>query len=488
MVEKRKPHFLSKSKIISGIQCMKRLYLEVHHPELLEVTGAAERLFSIGHDVGEIAQRMIPGGKLIESQDNLSLAIEETRLMLESSPKTPLFEATFTHGGVLVRADILTKTRKGFRLIEVKAATSVKDYYLTDAAIQTWVIENAGYSLDKVEIGHVNNQFVYPGKGNYDGLLVFEDIKDAVGEIKGNVPKWLRDFRKMLGGDMPDIEVGPQCTSPFDCPFTGYCNTDETEYPVSCLPRGGAIVQELLNEGIVDIRDIPVGRLANGLHEKVRRATVSGKAFLDKQFGELLRGLPYPRYYLDFETIQFAVPIWEGTRPYQQLPFQWSCHIENKREGLTHAEFLDITGKAPMRKFATSLIATLGNNGPIVVYSSFEKSRINEIALMFPNLAPKLGRIVDRIVDLLPLVKQYYYHPAMKGSWSIKKVLPTVTPDFDYNSLTEVQDGTGAQTAYLEAASPETSVKRREQLNKRMLEYCKMDSLAMVKAARFFAK
>ncbi len=486
MTQKRKPYFLSKSKLLSGIQCPKRLFLEVHHPELLEVSEAAERLFKIGHDVGDIACRMFTGGKLIESQDNLSEAIDETLLMLKNSPKTPLFEATFSHAGILIRADILTKARKGHRLIEIKSATSVKDYHLDDAAIQTWVIENLGYPLDRIEIGHINNQFIYPGNEDYDGLIVFEDVKDAVREIIPNIPEWIKEFRAMLSGKIPEIEVGPQCYDPFECPFTDYCYSDETEYPVSCLPRGGTIVQELIDDGIEDIRDIPEGRLTNELHERIRKATVSGKAIFDKQLVNLLREFPYPRYYFDFETIQFTVPIWSGTKPYQQLPFQWSCHAERKKGVMTHVDFLDVSGDPPMRKLALNMISTLGDDGPIFVYSHFEKTRLNELAIMLPDLAPKIRRIVKRIVDLLPMVKKHYYHPEMKGSWSIKNLLPTVAPELNYESLTEVQDGSGAQAAYLEAIHHETTAKRKKELKERMLRYCELDSLAMVKLVRFF--
>lgn len=478
---------LSKSKIMSGIQCRKRLYLEVNRPDLIVISSDTERIFQMGNQVGEVARQLTPGGKLIESQDNLSKAIDETSSFLNNSPDTPLFEATFSHNGVLIRADVFMKASKGYQLIEVKSTTGLKDYHKMDAAIQSWVIEGSGYPLEKVSIGHVDNSFVYLGNGNYAGLLKYEDITNDVVALKKDLPDLVADFTQVLNGDMPCVDVGDQCYDPFECPFLSFCSPKATEYSIDILPRVGKVAEELAAEGIEDIRFIPEGRLKSELHEKVRRVTVSGKAETDPALTKCLKKQPYPRYYLDFETIQFAVPIWAGTKPYQQLPFQWSCHIEEQPMNLKHSEFLDTSGQAPMKLLANALIASLGVIGPIFVYSSFEKMVIGLLSEMFPELRSNLDSLKNRLVDLLPLVRQYYYHPNMKGSWSIKAVLPTVAPDLNYGNLEEVKDGTGAQSAYLESISAETSDERRSELRERMLKYCKMDSFAMVKLVHFFS-
>jgi predicted RecB family nuclease len=189
---------------------------------------------------------------------------------------------------------------------------------------------------------------------------------------------------------------------------------------------------------------------------------------------------------LDFETIQFAVPIWKGTRPYQQLPFQWSCHVEPKPGEFRHEEFLDTTGQSPLTSFIKKLVACLGENGPIFVYSHFERTILGQLAEMYPDQAQKIQKVIERLVDLFPLAKEHYYHPQMKGSWSIKSVLPTIAPDLDYGSIEEVQDGTAAQIAYLEVIDPQTDEVRKLELSKQMLEYCKLDTLAMVRLVRFF--
>lgn len=479
-------HRLSKSRILSGLQCQKRLYLQVHQPDLAQESASAKQSFSMGHQLGAVAQDLNPGGMLIGHDDNLNEAVKETRELLANKAAEILFEATFEHKGVLIRADILKKVGKSYKMIEVKSSGSVKDYYLNDCAVQSWVIEGAGYPLKQVEVAHVDTSFIYPGNLNYQGLLHHEDITEQIRPLIDQVPVWVAEFQKMLAGSEPDIGVGEHCSTPFDCPFMSHCAPEQTEYPVTALPYGGSVAKELLEEGIADIRDIPEGRLSKANHIRVRRATISGQPELDAEAGDALRSLPYPRYYLDFETISYVVPIWIGTRPYSQLPFQWSCHIEDATGQMQHKEFLDTSGAAPMRAFAESMLAALGDQGPIIVYSGFESARIKELASLFPDLADDLLNIVDRLVDLLPIARSHYYHPAMKGKWSIKSVLPTIAPELNYKNLEDVQDGGMAQMAYLEITNPSTPAERREKLTKSLIEYCKLDTLAMVKVARFF--
>jgi hypothetical protein len=350
------------------------------------------------------------------------------------------------------------------------------------------VIEEAGYPLKKVIIAHIDNRFVYKGNEDYSSLFLNEDVTDLIQEHRLMIPDKVAELQKMLESDEPDIETGGHCKNPFECPFRRYCASLENlpEFPVSCLYRGGKIVNELLEEGITDIRDIPDGRLKSAVHKRMHRSTVNNSQELDKEAGKYLESLGYPRYYLDFETIQFAVPIWVGTRPYQQLPFQWSCHIETKPGELQHKEFLDTKGQLPLPAFVKDLLACLGENGPIFVYSHFERDRLNELSQMYPEQANKLQKVMDRLVDLLPLARKHYYHPQMKGSWSIKAVLPTIAPDLDYSSNEEVQNGTAAQMAYLEVIDSGTDGTRKHELSRQMLEYCKLDTLAVVRLVKFF--
>ena len=314
-------HFLSKSKIMSGLQCPRRLWLEVKRPEWMHFTDRTEQSFAVGHEVGAIAQRLHPDGVLIGFEGELTSALAETGHMLQRKGDLTLFEATFQHGRVLVRADVLTRRSGGCHLIEVKAATSLKSHYLNDTAIQAWVIEGAGQPLKTTQLWHVDNSFIYPGGGDYRGLFVREDVTEEVTELMRQVPAWAAHCQKALSGEEPQIEVGKQCHDPYDCPFLDYCEPAEAGFPVSILPHGGALVGRLHQEGYKDLRDVPQERLNTDRHLRVWRVTKRGLAELDEGASKELAALPYPRYYMDFETIQFAVPIWAGTRPYEQLPF-----------------------------------------------------------------------------------------------------------------------------------------------------------------------
>lgn len=475
---------LSKSKLLAGWQCRKRLWLEVHAPERAAVAPETERAFRVGHEVGDIARRLFPGGTLVGHDTELSAALAQTADLVRRPGPFTLYEATFRHEGVLVRADILLRDAGGrVRLVEVKASTSVKPVHHIDCAIQAWVLAGAGIAPDRVELAHINNRYLYPGGDDYQGLLAFVDLTEKLRPVLPEVPRWVAADREMLAGDMPRVEVGPQCNNPYACAFLEFCMPPQPDYPVSSLPGRGKAVWQLLEQGIVDIRDIPPGVLGSEVQEWVRRVTVSGKPELKSAAGEALRALPYPRYYFDFETVSFAVPIWAGTRPYQALPFQWSCHVEAMPGVLEHREFLADGSGPPMRECAETLLAALGDTGPVIVYTSYEAGVLKTLAETCPELAPRLEAVIARLYDLHPLVKANYYHPDMRGSWSIKAVLPTMAPDLDYSALGEVQEGIAASEAFMELLSPETSDGRRAELRAALREYCALDTQAMVRLA-----
>ena len=478
------PPRLSKSKILSGLQCAKRLWLEVHQPDAAHVSGDVQRRFDIGHAVNDVARSLYENGRLIEWAGDGTTAIAHTKAALEAS-SAPVFEATFAHRGVLIRVDILTREKHGYRLIEVKSSTGVKPPYYPDCAVQAWVLEGNGLPLERVELAHIDNQFVYRGEHDYRGLFRYEDLGGDIAELKSEVPHWVDQFQQVLQGRVPDIEVGDHCKTPYPCPFIAHCSGPGTEYPISLLPRAGGIIQALTAEGIHDLRDIPAGRLHNETHEWVRAVTKTGRADLNPAVKERIGALPCPRYYLDFETVRFAVPVWEDTRPYQALPFQWSCHVETGPGRLAHREFLDTTGAPPMRRFIESLLEALENSGPILVYSAYEKTCLQALAARFPDLEKAIQPIIARLVDLLPITRQHYYHPDMRGSWSLKAVLPTIAPELDYGDLGEVQDGGAAEAAYLEIIHPDTGRERAQTLAADLRNYCQRDTEALVALVRF---
>ena len=219
----------------------------------------------------------------------------QTRLLLSSSPEITLFEAAFSHSDVLVRSDILVKTGTGCRLVEVKSSTSTKEYHLWDCAIQSWVLEGAGCPLAAIELAHVDSSFVYPGNGDYRGLLCVNHVTAEIASYRDRIPDLVMSFQTLLKNDEPEAAMGGQCGNPFACPFLNYCSPAQSpEYPVAILPRGGSIVDALQAEGIQDLLSIPDGRLEREIHERVRRVSIFGKAELDAEVGVTLRALPYP--------------------------------------------------------------------------------------------------------------------------------------------------------------------------------------------------
>lgn len=472
---------LSKSKIIAHRQCPKRLWLQINRPELIHISAATQVRFDEGNKVGDIARQNHQGGVFIETLNR----IEAIALTKEAVAKREtIFEGAFFEEDVMIRADLLFPEKDGYRLVEVKSSTGVKSYHVDDVTVQSWVMEKAGCTPTSMALAYINNQFVYQGDGDYQGLFSEADLSDQVKPNMLQVQSWVDDAKKNLASTLePKIAPGEQCTDPFTCDFISYCSPPEegVEYPVEILPYGKAMAAQLRSDGYKDLRDVPAERLSNPKHLKVHTATLSGQAILEIEAVNQIQALPYPRYYLDFETIGFAVPIWAGTRPYMQLPFQWSCHIEQADGSMAHEEFLDLSGNDPREMFAKTLIDVVSTHGPIVVYNAgFEGARIKELAAVFPHLSSELLAIPERFFDLLPLARNHYYHPDMKGSWSIKDVLPTVAPELDYANL-EVSDGVMAQEAYKEAIHSQTTPERKEEVRNAMLKYCKQDTIAMVK-------
>jgi hypothetical protein len=485
-----KSRSVSKSRLMDARQCLKKLWLATYRKEEARVSDATKSRFARGHEVGAVARDQVPGGIFVDAPGDLKRALSETAAALRASPRRAIFEATFSHGDCLVQVDELIPEGRGWRLCEVKSTNTAKPQHDADCAVQAWVVEGAGIKLARTELVHLNPDFVYDGSGHYDGLFTFEVMDDKIRPLVEQVPAWIAESQAVLAGPEPDIRTGAHCKKPYDCPFMAYCSAQEPplpEYPVSLLPGsdGKALARKLAAKGYADLRDVPEADMPAGKFRRIWHATRTGKPYLDPQAAKVLRALPWPRYYFDFETIDFAVPRWAGARPWQQVPFQWSCHIEARDGSVTHKEYLNLSGENPARACAETMLQALGREGAILVYyASFEVGRIRELAEMFPDLARKLNALLPRIVDLHPIARDYYYHPAMKGSYSIKDVLPTVAPEMDYANLEEVQDGGMAQEAYMETLKPNVSVAQKAKSAVFLKNYCKLDTHGLVAIGR----
>ena len=490
--------FLSKSKIISYRQCPKRLWLEIHRPDLREISAQTEAAFQRGYQVGDIARRIYDPkekGALINAQvEGYETAFARTAKLLEES-RHPVFEAGFTAEGALAFADAMLPEsddgRPAWRMVEVKSSASVKDYHRDDIAVQTFVAQAAGVPLKSVALAHIDTSWVYPGDEDYCGLLKEADLTAEAFARTEEVRGWIAEAQKTvaLPGE-PDVAVGPQCHDPFDCPFFGYCtrNKPQPEFPIAWLPRFPAVRREQLAEqGIDDLRGVP-DEVLNDIQARVKEHSLAGTVFFDAA-GAAADLAPHglPAYFLDFESINLAVPVWKGTRPYQQIVFQFSLHTLDASGRLSHAAFLDVSGQDPSESLAGALIASCGKSGPVFVYSApFETTRIRELADRYPELARRLLAINERVVDLLPIARSRYYHPDQQGSWSIKAVLPAAVPELSYEALEGVHDGGTAMEAFSEAIHPDTSAERKREIERQLFAYCQLDTFAMVRLWQFF--
>lgn len=505
---------LTKSDLMSYAQCPRKLWLEKNQPQSAQRDVAAERRMREGVQVGSLARLALgPSVIWMAVGDDKEAAAETAKKILNDRPDTPAVEVPMCYKGVYARADALVPADRGYILQETKASSYPlnKDktgpgkpdpHLVLDTAIQAWVMANSGIPFSGAELNLLDNRWRYPGKGDYSGLFRQLDITEEVMDEINRVPQLVEDARNVLASNtMPSAQTGKQCNSPHSCPFHSHCvklDKPGPDHPIELLPdSAGKLLAKKLKEkqGYVSLLEPAPAELtgkAHDLYVRIQKAHRTGRAILEKGCNEAIDALPYPRYYFDFEGIDLAVPRWEGVRPYEQIPFQWSCHIEDAPGQFRHAEFLDLTGEDPSRGCIKAMLDTidLTDNGPILVYFvTYERGRLQELAERHPEYAPQLEVLISRLVDLLPLVKSHYYHPDMRGSFSIKKVLPVIAPDLDYGELEGVQDGIGAQLAYIEAAfevAPDSP--KKAEIERNSLKYCRQDTWAMVEVAWFLAQ
>jgi hypothetical protein len=489
---------LSKSKLLAFRQCKKRLWLEVHRPELREDSDVARLTLQAGLAVGEAARRLYDrhgdGTTINPQKAGYDQALKTTRALLQTAK--PLFEAGFAADGAIAFADILLPVKKrkrlAWRIIEVKSSSSVKDYHRDDAAIQAYVTQAAGVPLASIAVAHIDTTWVYPGKEKYDGLLVEQDVTDEAVDRAEEVKEWVTEARSVASAAQePKQTTGAHCMAPYECGFLAYCRAKEPQpqFPIDVLPRISKKLRSLVEEKkLTELKQVP-DKLLNETQLRVKRHTLKNKVYFDaKGAAEALAQYSPPALFLDFETISFAVPIWPGTRPYEQIPFQFSVHTVSATCNVDHTHFLDLSGNDPSSAFAKALVGRCARPGPLFVYNAgFEKARITELAHRFPKQRKALIALNERLVDLLPIAQRFYYHPNQQGSWSIKAVLSAVAPTLTYKDLTGVQDGGMAMDAYLEAIYPETTAERRASIQDQLLNYCKLDTYALVRLWQVFS-
>ena len=485
-VKKKTDLRISKSKFIAGVQCLKRLYWQVHQPELAAETDASgEAIMQQGQEVGLLARQLFPGGVEVSYDAGLDQAIRNTRELVANPEVPAIFEAAFENGGVLVRVDILQRRPDGrWYLFEVKSSTGLKDEHLDDVGIQARIVSRCGIDLASSCLMHVNRNYVFQG-GSIDARQFFR-IRNLTRKIEKLQPRLTfqlhAEFTVLSMPKAPDLPPGPHCTHPVTCEFYDRCNLPLPDDHVGHLPRLHAnAVEELGDLGIESIHDIPADFALTEIQRHACTSVQTGQPWFSADLGEALAALKYPIYFMDFESLNPAIPRFAGVRPYQQIPFQWSVHILKEPGGeLEHHEFLATDASDPRTEFITSLVTALGNRGHIVVYSGFESLRLSDLGVWLPEYADRVKAIQDRIWDLLPVMRKHVYHPAFAGSYSIKYVLPALVPQMNYAGM-QVADGKEAGIAWESLVRGGLDQAEREKTQKALLAYCGQDTLAMVR-------
>ena len=480
---------LSKSLYIRGLQCEKSLWLKKKMPEVLQAPDdGAQAVFDTGTSVGELACELFSGGERIEYTGDFGSQMAKTKELMEHGTKV-VYEATFCFDGILVMVDILCVGDDGLVINEVKSSTSVKEVYIDDAAIQYYVISSLGYKVSAVNIIHIDNSYVRGEKLELEKFFHAEDVTEQVKQKQADIPQNLSKFDEILSKDTePEVDIGPQCSDPYTCDAWGYCWREQRGMPeYSIFDISGLRNKkkfELYKSGVVKFEDIKELDKFNVSQQIQIRSELSGEQIIDKEaIKEFLETLSYPLYHLDFETFQQAVPEFVGLSPYEQIPFQFSIHKDDGKGNLEHFEFLAEVGADPRYELALNLIKFIPQDACVLAYNmSFEKRVIRRLAEIYPQISNELMSIHDNIKDLMaPFASKSYYHPKMRGSYSIKYVLPALVPEFEsaYKDLNLIHHGGEAMQAY--EAMAYMPAKERNVYKKALLAYCKLDTLAMVK-------
>ena len=476
---------LSKSKYLAGCQCPRRVWLACRSPDLgAEADAAKQAIFDLGHEIGRRAHELFPGGVLVSQPPwEHRQAIRQTRALLADPNVPALFEAAFEHDGVRIRVDVLERLAGGrFGLREVKASGRVKPEHLDDCAVQQHVLEGCGLRIDSALLVHVNTAYVREAGGiDWAGFFARSDLTSQVADALPGVRERVARFHGVVGErSAPEAEPSRHCSIPHDCEFWDHCTRAKPADWVFHLPRIGGRCEALRAAGIERIVDIPDEYPLPPLHVRIREALRSGGPQVEPGLAAALRPAGPPAHYLDFETTNPAIPLYAGTRPYQMIPFQWSLHTDPGSGTLRHREFLADGAADPRREFAETLIAALGgDDAPILVYSPFEGTRLGELAERFPDLAPALRRLRERLFDLHRVVEGHLYHPGFAFSFSIKTVAPALVPGLDWDDLGEIADGASASRVLAGLASGLGPPAERDRLRAALRAYCARDSLAL---------
>jgi hypothetical protein len=480
-------HLLSKSTFLRGLQCPKSLYLHRYHPEFRDrIDLHLLEIFRRGTDVGLTARDLYPGG--LDASPETPLQYQKSVLytgQLISEGIEVIYEAAFQYDDVLCAIDILVRDGGSWRAYEVKSSTGISDTYIMDASLQYYVMMKSGLSLEDISLVYIDNQYVRRGELNVHSLFKIKSVLQEVHANREFVSNSIVRLKGVVKGKkIPPVDIGEHCFTPYECDFMGYCwkhIPDDSVFHIAGLNKAEMFM--LYREGIIKLEDIPASYHLNHSQHMQVECHRTNRIHIDYEgIKGFLNSIRYPLYFMDFETFMPAIPLFENTRPYQQIPFQYSLHYRAAMGSeVRHCEFLAEAGADPRVQFIERLLEDTRGRGDIIVYNkSFEKKILTELARDYPAYAEEIKERISRIKDLmLPFQKKYFYTPEMRGSYSIKRVAPALVPELVYDYLS-IPDGISAMSAF-ERLQHETDESVIDEVRGNLLEYCRQDTLAMVR-------
>lgn len=476
--------FLSKTLFLRGLQCQKSLHLYKNSPELRdEVDEALEAKFQSGREVGVLAQKLFPGGVEIKYEDSsLSEQIAQTKAAIQSGARV-LYEAAFRYDDLFIKADIMRLNRGKWEVHEVKASSEVKDVHLSDLAFQHHVISGSGVPVSKLFLVHIDTEYVRNGEIEPEKLFKIVDQTKEVSDLQSTIQINISELRKILSGKPPVMDIGEQCSDPYDCDFRGHCWKHIPENSVFDLRNRGVRKFDLYRQGIIKLKDIPLDMLSG-------KQRIQVEAFVNKRnsvnkgaVNSFLSSVEYPISFMDFETTAMVpIPMFDGTRPYQNVPFQYSLHVQRTKDAeVEHFEYLAPEKSDPRKPFLESLLGDLPEKGTVLTYNkAFEIRNLGYLKEWLPQYKTQISSLIDRVVDLMvPFQKGDVYYWKMNGSYSIKSVLPALVPDLGYDDL-GISDGGMASMAWLSTWEMDNPAEVKETRDC-LMEYCGLDTFGMVK-------
>jgi hypothetical protein len=451
-----------------------------------------QALFDQGHEVGLLAQKLYPHGVTIDA-DRLHIedAVRSTEKAVEDGASV-LYEAGAEHQWVLARADILSKNPDGtWDMIEVKSSTGVHDEYIHDLALQRFVFQGAGYEIRRTYLCHINNTYVRHGGIEINKLFARSDVTPRVSALLPKISDVVQgQFDVLALKSEPVRGPGKHCEDPHECDFKDYCWKVLPKGSVFELVAWKGLAERLYREGVIYVKDIPESTKLTVAQKDQVAVVKSGKPIWKKaEVQRFLKNVNYPVYCLDFESFMQAIPPFNETKPYGHIPFQFSIHrLDSPDAKPVHIEFLADGEGDPREKLCEELLVGLGTEGTIFSYSPYEIRIMRELGRLFPSRETPLQSAIRRVLDLAaPFRSRAVVCAGFGGSYSIKKVLPTLVPHMSYDQL-EVGEGMAAVGAFNRIRDPQTSTEDQAAIRKALLVYCGQDTMAMVKLFEVLSK